>query len=82
MRTVKSLLWNASLGRWVMAVAKQVIDVAPHYIDKARFLSEHAAHAALMHRDHGVLSMIRVFGKDGKIKFERTYGKDPKRSKG
>lgn len=31
---------------------------------------------------NGVLTQLRVYGKDGRIKFERTYGRDPKRRKG
>lgn len=30
----------------------------------------------------GKLSQLRVFGKNGRIQFEHTYGKDPRRSKG
>lgn len=80
-RTVVELVWNGQAGIagvWLSKVVGRV--VAFHFRKKDAI--RHWSVRLHEHTKIGVLGQLRVHDKAGKFEFERTYGADPKRTKG
>ncbi len=78
-RTVARVQWHAATKQWVVTVGGHVFapcDAKAHLVKRA------ALHMRRLHELGGFNAQLVVHGKDGRIQFERTYGADPKRSKG
>jgi hypothetical protein len=66
----KSRFWEIKSAGYANAFERQ-IDAVRHAVLYCRNLL-----------DNGQTSQLVLHGKDGRIRWERTYGKDPRRSRG
>ena len=77
-RAVWSVTWLKKAGRWRLT--------GPHgfwWLDvKMDAVKDGAKRARAYHESKGTPTQLRVKGKNGRIQFEHTYGKDPRKSKG
>lgn len=79
-REVWSVRWDKSSRWW--HVVDHLRNVIYSYRVKAVAVSTAASECRGVWEGGGNLAQLRVFNKNGRIAFERTYGKDPRRTKG
>jgi hypothetical protein len=73
-REVYSIRWHSGARVWVCPQLNRMSTSG-----KLAFVRRLAEHLRRRWRFAHVLCQLRVFGKNGRIQFERTYGRDPKR---
>lgn len=79
-RVVYRIQWHEKSKRWRVSV-KRIMEAAFNTQAQAvRFAVEYA-NEELWRRD-GQPTQVVLHGKDGRIRWDRTYGRDPKRRKG
>lgn len=71
-RTILTVRWNKSRAWWHSPEMRMAETVKKYLIARlAEFLRDRWK--------EGTPGQLRVYGKNGRIQFERTYGRDPKR---
>lgn len=88
-REVYAVRWSRAVGRWTCPQlnlwtgrADPAISSADAPSTKAELVRLLARRLARRWTHAHIASQLRVFGKHGRIQFERTYGRDPRRFKG
>lgn len=75
-RVVYTIRWRRDTVSWVCR--ELLWDEVP----KASLVRSVAEYCVARWQNEGELSQLRIFGKNGRIQSERTYGRDPKRFPG
>ena len=78
-RIVFRLRWGKGNKLWMLLRGKEIVQESK---TKVEALKAGVAMARDLRYSEGTPSQLVVHGKDGKIQFERTYGKDPEKHKG
>jgi hypothetical protein len=78
-REVLTVRWAKPIRQWWCPQLRRFNDTGA---TKAVFVAALAARLRSLWRTSHRLGQLKVFGKNGRIQFERTYGRDPKRRKG
>jgi len=75
-RAIATIRWKKTSRLWVCAEERLDATRKSYLVrEVARLLRERRERER-------ELSQLRVFGRDGRIQFERTYGRDPRRFPG
>jgi hypothetical protein len=77
-RLLITVRWRS--GQWAVEAPASRFELDGHQRKSAAVAS--ARQLARDHHDRGGLAQVRVFGKNGRIQTEGTYGRDPRRRKG
>lgn len=77
-RTVFEIMWDGARGFWVAAVEGFAVATDD---DRSILIQRIAAYGRELQK-RGFLAQQLVHNKDGRFAFERTYGRDPRGSKG
>lgn len=77
-RWVYRISWDRRRGLWLLRGREWTYE----FERKADALREGRLAASHRWRAYQELGQVVVHGKDGRIKFEHTYGRDPRRTKG
>lgn len=81
-RRVLSLRWDLN---WRLeeghGLERDVVDSYPHEYTKKEAIRDARSSCRIIHAE-GDLVQLRVFNLNGRISFEATYGKDPRRTAG
>jgi hypothetical protein len=77
-RLIYRVQWNRQIGMWRVYIGRD------HYHSTLlqREAIEEAVGAARVQWNTGRPTQVVLHGKNGRIRWERTYGRDPRRSKG
>lgn len=75
-REVYTIRWRKDVKQWICPQLN--ISFSP----KTEFIRIMAGRLRHRWRDAMVPCQLRVYGKNGRIQFERTYGRDPRRFRG
>ena len=78
-REVWSVRWVSHDRLWHVENGGRLIG---RYLLKNNAVFAGAANARSRWNDEEILAQLKVFNKNGRIAFERSYGKDPRRTKG
>ena len=79
-RVVYRVKWSDSFQKWVHTGVRGAR--LGNYGDKARAVREARLFARATWTEAGTLCQLVVHGKNGRIQYEHTYGRDPRRHKG
>jgi hypothetical protein len=79
-RVVYRVRWWS--GRWVLYRDGEAVHGMTSELTKNQAVSMGAEYARALRESEGTPSQLVIHGKNGKIQSERTYGNDPRRSKG
>ena len=77
-RTVFHLTWNKTYRSWDLRSKGKLVDTNEH---KMNAVAKAVGKCRLLWKDRKRAQLI-VHKKSGVIEYERTYGRDPRRSKG
>lgn len=79
-RTIIRVQWRKSERGWAVKEASSGKILAIPLTQAAAV--KRAVYEARVRLLDGLLSQVMLHGKDGRIRWERTYGRDPRRSPG
>jgi hypothetical protein len=81
-RIIFRVQWNRSNGLWHILRDGELVDLTGTRPVKRDAIQRAAEYCRDMLESEGTPSQLVVHSKNGRICFERTYGNDPRRSKG
>jgi hypothetical protein len=81
-RIIYELRWSKANDQWMLSRRGEVPFKYMGWLNKKASIASAATIARTHHEENGKLTQLVVRNKNGRIAFERTYGKDPRRRKG
>lgn len=78
-RQIFRINFHRKIGDWLVWIVG--FKKTHHFASQAEAVS-FATTAARLTQGAGELAQVVLHGRDGRVRWERTYGADPKRSKG